>query len=320
MTIIHRPTALDIAAYALDFTYNSSYTKDTFVYMYGVQPPSLIDQQLQLVNDTFERSRGAAWAFALPYNKTIILPEEYLTPYSNASSDPVQRRMMFGFDFKRKGLAQSGEKPWICTWPGTVLEVFIYAGQNNSFKYPMSSSSTSDGSQPTETSNESPSNTIYRRDRMGHYEPFPHSPFPTERPTGSPTSWPPSTSSTTSSEEPDYFKAPPMIPPAFPPYPRVIKVEERRNPEIESPAPVCRQVEIMGPGIEARPITTEDGHPVEIQIAEVMSDDEDLDPYLLKRSKGQHLKARDDDDGDDDDDGTAVGDELSDCGCIWWVT
>jgi hypothetical protein len=314
MTIIRRPNALDIAAYALDFTYNSSYTKDTFVYMYGVQPPSLIDQQLQLVNDTFERSRGAAWAFALPYNKTVILPEEYLTPYSNATSDPVQRRMMFGFDFKRKGLAQSGEKPWICTWPGTVLEVFIYAGQNNSFKYPMYPSSTSDGSRPTETSNGAPSNTIYRRDPMGHYDPFPHSPFPTERPTSSPVSSSVSSSLThTSSEEPDYFKAPPMIPPPFPPYPRVIKVEERRNPEIDTPAPICQQVEIIGPGIEARPVKNDDGHPIEIQIAEVMADDEDIDPYLLKRSNDQQLKSRDDDDG-------AVGDELSDCGCIWWVT
>lgn len=114
MYIRRRPSAADLAtdltAYSLDFTYNQSYTQESNVYTYGVQPPSLNDQQLQLVNDTFERSRGPAWALALPYNKTVILPEEFLTPTKNSSSDEVQRRMMFGFDFKRKGLAQTGEK------------------------------------------------------------------------------------------------------------------------------------------------------------------------------------------------------------------
>ncbi|KAJ2984450.1 hypothetical protein NUW58_g6051 [Xylaria curta] len=304
MSIRRRQNAPDIAAYALDFTFNHSYTQDSFVYTYGVQPPSLIDQQLQLVNDTFERSRGPAWAFAIPYNKTIVLPEEYLmvsnTSSSSSSSSKAQRRMAFPFDFKRKGLAQSGEKPWICTWPGTLLEVFIYAGQNSSFKFPIpssSSTSTSSSPLPTESSSGAQSVTAYRRDAPFDYS-WLHSYYVTKAPTT--TSTTPSTTSTTtqtSTEKPDYFRHPPMPPPLYPPYPNVIKVEERRNPEIEGPVPVCRQVEIIDKGIEARPVRNDKGEPVEIHIAELMEDDmRESDPYFDDRRRffGQHRWSRDD--------------------------
>ncbi|KAI0441867.1 hypothetical protein F4803DRAFT_521482 [Xylaria telfairii] len=315
MYIRRRPNAADLTAYSLDFRYNQSYTQESNVYTYGVQPPSLNDQQLQLVNDTFERSRGPAWALALPYNKTVILPEEFLTPPTkNSSSEEVQRRMMFGFDFKRKGLAQTGEKPWICTWPGTLLEVFIYAGQNNSFKFPMSSSSsTSASSSPLPSG----SSSAYHRDaRGGPYEhEFPYShppPEPTSSPTSSSSSSTPTSSSSTSTE-PDYFSHPALPTPLFPPYPRVLKVEERRNNQIGGPVPVCRQVEILDKGVPARPVLNDDGEPVEIQIAEVMvGQEKEVDYYSRRRSPDQQPWSR--------DEGGSEGNELSDCGCIWWVT
>ncbi|KAI0450790.1 hypothetical protein F5B21DRAFT_507874 [Xylaria acuta] len=314
MSIRRRQNAADITAYALDFAYNQSYTQESYAYSYGVQPPSLFDQQLQLVNDTFERSRGPAWAFALPYNKTIILPEEYLTP-NHSSLDEVQRRMMFGFDFKRKGLAQTGEKPWICTWPGTLLEVFIYAGQNSSYKFPMpSSSSTSPTSTPLPTG--SSAGDHYRDARGEPYgHDFPHSPPPEPTSSSTPPSSSSTTSQTSSTEAPNPFShPPPILPPLFPPYPKVIKVEERRNSQIEGPVPVCRQVEILDKGVQALPVLNEKGEPVEIQIAEVLaeSEEKESDYYLRRRSPNQQLSSRDDDGSE--------GNELSDCGCIWWVT
>ncbi|KAI0183193.1 hypothetical protein EV127DRAFT_457681 [Xylaria flabelliformis] len=318
MSIHRRLNADELTAYTLDFAYNESYTLDSNVYTYGVQPPRISDQQLKLVNDTFERSRGAAWAFALPYNKTVILPEEFLTP--NSTSDEVQRRMMFGFDFRRKGLAQTGEKPWICTWPGTLLEVFIYAGQNSSYKFPSPSSDSTSASNsplPTDAPTRDQGFNGYHREARGQpYDghDFPHTP-PPPPPTSS--SSPSPTSSTTpqssSTDVPDYFKWPPLPPPLFPPYPRVIKVEERRNSQIDGPTPVCRQVEIIDKGVPALPVQNKKGEPVEIQIAEVTADDQKKESsYYLRRSSDHHLWNR--------DDGSSDGNELSDCGCIWWIT
>ncbi|KAI1758353.1 hypothetical protein F4782DRAFT_477656, partial [Xylaria castorea] len=321
MSIHRKQNAAEITAYALDFTYNKSYTLESYVYTYGLQPPLLIDQQLRLVNDTFERSRGPAWALALPYNKTVILPEEYLTPNNNSSLDEVQRRMMFGFDFRRKGLAQTGEKPWICTWPDTILEVFIYAAQNTSYKFPTSSgdsTSASNSPLPTDSSAGDQGSTGYHREARGQpYDghEFPHTP-PPPPPTSS--SSPPPTSSTTPqaspTPSPDYFGHPPMPPPPlFPLYPRVIKVEERRNSQIEAPMPVCRQVEIIDKGVPALPVRNEKGEPVEIQITEVSAEDgkKESSYFSRRHSPDQQLWSR--------DDGSSEGNELSDCGCIWWV-
>ncbi|KAF2970973.1 hypothetical protein GQX73_g2612 [Xylaria multiplex] len=318
VSIQPKPDSTEVQAYALDLTYNTSYTEESFVYSYGVQPPRLLNKPLELVNDTFERSRGPAWALALRYNKTIILPEEYLT---HTSSD-VQRRMMFGFDFKRKGLAQSGEKPWICTWPETILEIFIYAGQNNSFKYPMaptSSGATSSTPLPTESSTGTQSSDTYHRDAIGQphdhsgQKDIPYTSFPTERPTSSSATISTTSQTTDTSSERNWFSPPPMPPPPLPPYPKIVKVEERRDPETGDPVPTCRQVEIIGKGIQARPVL-DNGQPVVIQIAETTPESEQKEayPYFKRRSFGPHLWDR-------GDDGSS-GNELSSCGCIWWLT
>ncbi|KAI0112476.1 hypothetical protein GGR51DRAFT_568572 [Nemania sp. FL0031] len=328
MSVHERPNSPDIAAYGLDLFYNRSYTMDSFVYTYGVQPISLHDQQLSLVNDSFERARGPAWAFALPYNKTMILPEEYLM-VTNTTSNQVQRRMMFGPDFKRKGLAENGDKPWICTWPGTLLEFFIYTTQNSSFKYPMPSSnsmSVSSGPTPTASSSGSQPTNGYRRGAIG--QPYDHDTHRDQEDASyyhTTTTPPPPSSSSTSSESsetpqsssagPNYFGPGPMLPPSLPSYPRVIKVEERRNTDIDAPAPTCRQVQIIGQGIEAIPVLNEENQPIEVQISELPANGEEKEtaPYLFKRHPfSPHLWSRGDDGSD--------GNELSDCGCIWWVT
>ncbi|KAI1116463.1 hypothetical protein F5Y14DRAFT_406815 [Nemania sp. NC0429] len=356
VTIRLRQNAEDIAAYALDLTYNSSYTMDSFIYTYGVQPPSITDQELKLVYDRFEQSRGPAWAFALHYNKTVILPEQYLVLNDSTPSGEPQRRMMFGPGSKRKGLAQSGDKPWICSWPSTTLEVFIYADQNSAPRFPMPSRrsvSTTSSLPLTESSMGQKSGNVHPRGSMGipynghegydggddggddddyddKYPPNSHSPTPAPSdhwPTESTSS---SKTTPTPSGEPHY-DPPPIFPPPLPVYPKVIKVEERRNPKDESPLPICRQVKILGKGQEAIPVKDANGKNIEIQIAEVPLDEEEEEreerkereerekeeqshPYLLKRydSSGQHMWGRNADGSN--------GNEISDCGCIWWIT
>ncbi|KAK5626198.1 hypothetical protein RRF57_001913 [Xylaria bambusicola] len=329
ISIRRKLSSTDVTAYALDLTYNHSYTTDSYIYSYGVQPPSLTDQQLELVNDTFEPSRGPAWALALPYEKTVLLPEQFLTySSSDKNEDEVQRRTVFGFDFKRKGLAHSGEKPWICTWPSTILEILIYPYQNNTYTFPIPSSSTgnqSSGPMPTESSSDQ--TTRKRRgaekltmdydtrsdedDWRTHLEE--HSNGWSSMSTTPPTSSASSTSSTTSatsSAEPNYFSSPPMIPPPYPPYPKIIKVEERRDPEIDAPTPTCRQIVIGEQGEPAVPALDNNGEPIVIEIAEMtLSTDEKA--YYDRRSFGSYMWERGD---------GSNGDELSDCGCLWWLT
>ncbi|KAJ3565041.1 hypothetical protein NPX13_g7641 [Xylaria arbuscula] len=329
MSIRRKSDSTDVTAYALDLTYNHSYTIDSNVYSYGVQPPSLSDQQLMLVDDTFEPSRGPAWALALPYEKTVILPEQFLT-YSDGQS---QRRSMFGFDFKRKGLAQSGEKPWICTWPSTILEILIYPNQTNTYQYqPPPSSTGSPSSSPAPTASSSGGQTAKnRREAIAPFdfddydddydsrkeEDYPHtdstsssSTSPAASSTSSPTSSMSTTASGTSSAEPNYFSPPPMPPPPFPPYPKIVKVEERRDPEIGAAAPTCRQIEVGEKGVKAIPALDDDGNPIVVQIEEIMveTSKKEMRPFYKRESFGPSMWQRDD------------GSELSDCGCIWWLT
>lgn len=332
MSIRRKSDSTDVTAYALDLNYNHSYTTDSNVYSYGVQPPSLTDQQMELVDDTFEPSRGPAWALALPYEKTVILPEQFLS-YSDGD-DQAQRRSMFGFDFKRKGLAQSGEKPWICTWPSTILEILIYPSQNNTYTYtPHPSSTGGPSSSPSPTSSSGGGHPDERRrEAIGPFdfddydsrkeEDYPHTgseehtsssstvPSGSSTSLASPTSSTPNTASDTSSAERNYFSPPPMPPPPFPPYPKIVKVEERREPEIGAGSPTCRQIEVGEKGVEALPVLDETGEPIVIQIEEIMEETskKEMRPYYKRRYFGPSMWQRDD------------GSELSDCGCIWWLT
>lgn len=101
---------------------------------YGANAPAILPaMNMELVNDTFDLARGPAWFRMLPYNKTVLVSEDLLTV---SSSSPKARRDGFiptGSNFERKGIAQEGDKPWLCTWPDTFVEMFIYAEQNSSY-------------------------------------------------------------------------------------------------------------------------------------------------------------------------------------------
>ncbi|KAI1430725.1 hypothetical protein GGR50DRAFT_683558 [Xylaria sp. CBS 124048] len=322
MTIAQQSGSADSPAYALDFTYNHSYTLDSFVYSYGVQPPSLTDQQLQLVDDTFQTELGPAWAFLLLYNKTIILPDSYLTPTNDASTVSVNKRNPGGF--QQKGLAQSGEHPWICTWPDTILEVFIFTDESSSPNATSTNTSSSAVSMPTaaELSHKYRGDVAERQyDSTGHQDEanaqqYSHTSLPPTT-TSSQTSTVPSTAQPTSSGNQDNFNPPPMPPPPYPPYPKKVKFQERRDPGVGGPPPTCRQVEIVADGLAAIQRFNASGFPIEVQIAETMPGDEvkQQTSYLEQPSLHPRPLARSDDADDDADDH-----ELGDCGCIWWLS
>ncbi|KAJ9151237.1 Glucan 4-alpha-glucosidase-like protein [Pleurostoma richardsiae] len=261
--------------YDISIACNESLTIADGVYSYGAQPP-LIPQPMpmELVNDTQDASRGPAWFRMLPYNKTVVLPASLLAVTASATPTAGSKARGYGIfpgpdDFKRKSIAQTGDTPWVCVWPDTFLEVFIYPSQNSSYNLIASSSAGASSTTPAPTQSTPP---------------------PATSTSSSP-------SSTSYSYDPSY-----TMPPAA--YPRVIKVEERRMDF--APAPTCTQVEIL-PNGATRPIVDEDGDPIEIIIDEIEPSQVSKARYEARDILAASIFARD-------------GPEMSNCGCMWYLT
>jgi hypothetical protein len=111
--------------YLASLNSNHSYTLASYVYSYGEQPPTIPRPvPLELVSDRSEPNRGPAWYKMLSYNKTVILPEGWLSvPNSQRRARHLDPPIDGISAFKRKGIAQPGEKPWVCNWPDTYLEL-----------------------------------------------------------------------------------------------------------------------------------------------------------------------------------------------------
>jgi hypothetical protein len=120
-------------------------------YILGTSPPSVPDaEQLVLVNDTSGSGsgRGPAWWLQVNYTKTVVVSESQFS----SDSTPTKRSWTYsdypedGFDpsqFKEQSkTAVDGDKPWICTWPNTTLDIYIFPNQNNSLAVATTTSST----------------------------------------------------------------------------------------------------------------------------------------------------------------------------------
>lgn len=104
--------------------------------MYGSSAPKISPaMNMELVNDTFDLARGPAWFRMLPYNKTVVVSEALFSASSSRKSrrEPGFNGVPTTGKFQRKGMADAGDRPWICIWPGTFVEIFIYATQNSSY-------------------------------------------------------------------------------------------------------------------------------------------------------------------------------------------
>lgn len=105
-------------------------------FLWGTQPPNIDNEILTLVNDTSEPRRGPAWWLKVTYDKIVVVAENAFTPPNPKTKRWDNVGGPFGdYDVTRTNKpngAQNGDKPWICTWPGTILEVFIYPIQNSS--------------------------------------------------------------------------------------------------------------------------------------------------------------------------------------------
>lgn len=354
-------------------------TTEGNTYAYGQQPPLFEEPlKLKLVRDIFEAGRGPAWYNRVKYNKTVILPESWL----DSDQDPISlKRALHAAtsssgmpSFKRKGIADPGDKPWICTWPDTWLELFIYAQQNSSFANwtpgpppPSSTADTSSRTADTRSTPRTPQPTPSPSTSTDEPEPSsengPHQSHGSHKThdiesrsvsyhsggihersdNGTPRTPPPHTGSTTveaTSTTNTATSSTPFgpidtgsgFPPLRQPYPRVVKLEERRMWTRGAPRAQCTQVEIVGPGEEAQPWRGPDGKVVVMDIEEVdpfggrppkkeFQDDETTDGFW-ERSEWEE------DAGDWEQEEAGDGEifgrdglpDISPCGCMWFLT
>lgn len=122
-------------------------------FLWGTQPPNVYGETLLLVNDTLEPRRGPAWWLQVTYDKIVVVDEDKFSAKSKRWGNldgPVVDHGVIRANSASIG-AKNGDKPWICTWPDTLLEVFIYPIQNTSSpSHPNSTTSSVSNPFPTD--------------------------------------------------------------------------------------------------------------------------------------------------------------------------
>lgn len=187
---------------------------------YGLQPPVVPPSNLQLVSDLDYRGYGPAWHFAARYDKVVVLqPDEFAAGSNLRKRDDDPNKPSFRHKFQ----VMPGDNPWYCIWNSTYIEGYIYVADNSTAasmtNYPTPNPSDPFNGMMTPTATISAS-------------------FPG---TSSPSATPPPAKRTPQQRGdngPNW---------RFPfPYPRIVKIEERRLPG--APQPYCQKMQLLDNG------------------------------------------------------------------------
>jgi hypothetical protein len=204
---------------------------------YGLQPPSVSNVTMQLVSDLDFKGYGPAWHFQTKYDKVVILlPDEF------AAGSSLRKRQS-DKSFRHRFQVQPGDSPWVCSWNSTYIEGYIYA-QDNSTAATMTS---------------------------GLPTPNPTDPFGSLQ-SIDPAASGPSLPVPTSPQKRQDNNSPSSFP-RLPPYPRIVKIEERRIPG--APQPMCQKMQLLENGRLAV-ASAENGGTVVVQLQE---EDPDMDTW-----------------------------------------
>ncbi|KAH4939454.1 hypothetical protein HBH70_061070 [Parastagonospora nodorum] len=235
--------------------------------LYGLQTPDLSSQALQLVLDLDYKAYGPAYHFQSRYDKLVILRPEELNTFSGVlkRQDPTLRQR---FQVK------PGDLPWYCYWNQTYIEGYIYAEDNStaaSFTFPTAAPSGSpsisydlDGFLATATTGATPSVvTVAASASSASITPTPNARRDVQSDAAAP--------------------------PRMPPYPRIVKIEERRLPN--SPQPYCQQMLLLDDGKIAPATYGSNGFPKKILLQE--SDPSYDDYYAARVNEGSNSKRQD---------------------------
>jgi hypothetical protein len=242
------------------------------IYPYGTVPPVLDQtQSLQLVIDSQESSRGPAWFFEMKYNKVVIVREEELSSVSGVTQRSTVRDWDGGFHQPSEFSRKTVAQPGDSPW-------FCYWNGTllEGFVYVNLNSSGAVQSSTSSSATPTPAYTTATNSRTGSA-------------TAKPTS--------------NYIDHPL-------PYPKVIKIEERRVPS-NAAAPYCIQYAIDSTGV-AHPLLNSTGLPRTIYLNETEAS---TISQMYQRSNipaNNNLEGR----------GGSLAERQSkpSCGCVWLWT
>ena len=216
---------------------------------YGPVPPSMDgDVPVQLVTDNDQPGRGPAYLFQQTVNKTVILHEEALNSSAKAKRSWEDLERTARLQPRANTVAQPGQRPWVCFWNMTMLQGFVYVTVNASEEIDLSlaSSAATATAAPTPVWPSSYSSNAPQPAATdaayGMTASSPAVPTTTSAPADkyakrAPGHWQPVTTATSSDSSP--------WPSGLPvPYPKAIKLEERRIPGISQP-PYCQQMQVL---------------------------------------------------------------------------
>ncbi|KAH6616592.1 hypothetical protein C7974DRAFT_48027 [Boeremia exigua] len=197
------------------------------VIQYGAQTPQLDLQAMDLVLDLDYKSYGPAYHFHTRYDKVVILRPEELT----AGSALKKRQIGDNMSSRQRFTVQPGDYPWYCYWNNTYIEGYIYAEDN--------STAATFTALPTMWPTNSPTSTVTDVAAVAGATQAPSTAatFPTAAAEVIPTP---------TVARRDAIADAAASSSRIPPYPRVVKIEERRLPD--SPQPYCQRMVLLDNG------------------------------------------------------------------------
>ncbi|KAJ4354916.1 hypothetical protein N0V95_003381 [Ascochyta clinopodiicola] len=199
------------------------------VIQYGAQTPQLDLEPLQLVLDLDYQSYGPAYHFWTRYDKIVVLRPEELT----AGSALKKRQTTDDLPSRQRFTVQPGDYPWYCYWNQTYIEGYIYAEDN--------STAASFTALPTVWPTNSPSSTVPDTVTFAA-----STPAPTGTTSTFPTAAAEVIATPSSVVRRDAAADAAASSSRIPPYPRIVKIEERRLSD--SPQPYCQRMVLLDNG------------------------------------------------------------------------
>lgn len=202
------------------------------IIQYGAQTPQLDLEPMQLVRDLDFQSLGPAYHFSARYDKLVVLRPEELT----AGSSLKRRQLTDDLPSRQRFTVQPGDYPWFCYWNQTYIEGYIYAEDNSTAATFAALPTMYSTNLPTSTTSDSAAVVAATL-------------APTTTPQTFPTAAAVVIPTPTSVARRDAAADAAASSSRIPPYPRIVKIEERRLPD--SPQPYCQRMVLLDNGMIA---------------------------------------------------------------------
>jgi len=239
--------------------------------LYGLQSPVLEMKPMELVLDLDYKAYGPAYHFSARYDKLVILPPDELNLGAGLTKRQDEK-------YRQRFQVKPGDYPWFCYWNSTYVEGYIYSEDN--------STAASFTSFPTQWPTPTPSSADTSRSAAVTVAAA--ATATTSSSTLSASTQPAAVAVTPSSVPMDVVvpisgrdtSSDASSAPRMPPYPRIVKVEERRLPN--SPQPYCQQMLLLDNG-DIRPAPSPNDSPIRIWLQE---SDPTYQEYFAAQSAG----------------------------------